>query len=55
VLLKVLLGGGDELDGGKLEATVLETRDDGANEAALLFVSSVTLKIQSLERNLESN
>jgi hypothetical protein len=35
VLLKVLLGRGDELDGSELEATVLEARDDGANEATL--------------------
>lgn len=41
VLLKVLLGGSDELDGGKLEATVLEARDDGANQAALLTVSVI--------------
>jgi hypothetical protein len=33
VLLEVLLGGGGELDGGKLEATALEARDDGADEA----------------------
>ena len=35
VLLKVLLGGGGELDGGKLEATGLEAGDDGADEATL--------------------
>jgi hypothetical protein len=35
VLLEVLLGGADELDGGELEAAVLEAGDDGANEAAL--------------------
>ena len=34
VLLKVLLGGGGKLDGGKLEATALEARDDGADETA---------------------
>ena len=39
VLLEVLLGGSDELDGGKLEATVLEAGDDGADEAALSMVS----------------
>jgi hypothetical protein len=39
VLLEVLLGGGDELDGRKLEAAVLEARDDGANEATLCGVS----------------
>jgi hypothetical protein len=35
VLLEVLLGGGDELDGGELEAAVLEAGDDGADETAL--------------------
>jgi hypothetical protein len=39
VLLKVLLGGRDELDGRKLEAAVLEAGDDGADEAALGRVS----------------
>jgi hypothetical protein len=34
-LLEVLLAGGHELDGSKLEASVLETRDDGANESTL--------------------
>ena len=33
--LEVLLGGGDELDGGKLEAALLEALDDGADQAAL--------------------
>ena len=36
VLLEVLLGGGGELHGNELEATVLEARDDGANQAALV-------------------
>ena len=35
MLLKVLLAGGDKLDGDELEATVLEARDDGTNEATL--------------------
>lgn len=35
MLLEVLLGGGDELDGNELEAAVLEARDDGADQAAL--------------------
>lgn len=35
MLLKVLLGGGNELDGSELEATVLEARDDGSDEATL--------------------
>jgi hypothetical protein len=35
VLLEVLLGGSDELDSGKLEATVLEARDDGADQTTL--------------------
>ena len=33
--LEVLLGGGDQLDGGQLEAALLEALDDGADEAAL--------------------
>jgi hypothetical protein len=41
VLLEVLLGGSDELDGCELEAAVLEAGDDGANEAALGDVSIV--------------
>lgn len=35
VLLEVLLGGSDELDGRELEATVLEARDDGSDQATL--------------------
>jgi len=35
VLLEVLLAGSGELDGDKLEATVLEARQDGANQATL--------------------
>ena len=35
MLLEVLLGGSDELDGCELEAAVLEAGDDGADEAAL--------------------
>lgn len=35
VLLEVLLAWGGELHGNELEATVLEARDDGANEATL--------------------
>lgn len=41
MLLKVLLGGSDELDGSELEATVLEAGDDGSDEAALSTVSTV--------------
>jgi hypothetical protein len=40
VLLEVLLGGSDELDGSKLEAAVLKARDDGADQAALCCVST---------------
>lgn len=36
VLLEVLLAGGGELHGNELEATVLEARDDGANESTLV-------------------
>ena len=39
MLLEVLLGGGDELHGSELVATVLEARDDGTNEATLKNVS----------------
>ena len=35
MLLKVLLAGGDELDGGKLEATLLEAAEDGADKSTL--------------------
>lgn len=35
MLLEVLLGGGGELHGNELEATVLEAGDDGTNEATL--------------------
>ena len=35
VLLQVLLGGSHKLDGGELEAAVLEAGDDGADQAAL--------------------
>jgi hypothetical protein len=35
VLLEVLLGGRDELDGCELEAAVLEAGDDWADQAAL--------------------
>jgi hypothetical protein len=35
VLLEVILAGGGELQGNELEATVLEARDDGTNEATL--------------------
>lgn len=37
VLLEVLLGGSDKLDGSELEAAVLEAGDDVANEATLLY------------------
>lgn len=35
MLLEVLLAWGDELDGNELEATVLEARDDGTDQATL--------------------
>lgn len=45
MLLEVLLGGSDELDGRELEATVLEAGDDRTDEAALFrtMVSIVLL------------
>lgn len=42
VLLEVLLAGGGELDGNKLEAAVLEAGDNGANQAALRPSVAVT-------------
>ena len=39
MLLEVLLAGSDELDSSKLEAAVLEARDDGANKATLCIES----------------
>lgn len=47
VLLEVLLGGGGELDGGKLEATALEAGDDGSNEAALGIGSALSSRSRS--------
>ena len=41
MLLEVLLGGSDHLDTRKLEATVLEAGDDGADQATLLRVLAV--------------
>ena len=35
MLLEVLLGGGDHLDGDELEAALLEAGDDVADEATL--------------------
>ena len=45
MLLEVLLGGGDELDGSELEAAVLEAGDDGADQAALESGRSVLLPL----------
>lgn len=44
--LEVLLGGGDQLDGGKLEATLLEALDDGADEAALWEVLEEVVSLE---------
>ena len=56
VLLEVSLGGGDELDGNELEATGLEARDDGANQATLQVI--VSLQAQNVlwweETNLDA-
>ena len=41
MLLEVLLGGGEELDGGELEAAVLEAGDDGSDEATLVRLAEV--------------
>ena len=40
MLLEVLLGGGDHLQGNELVTTLLETLDDVANEATLLILAS---------------
>ena len=45
VLLEVLLAGGGELHGNELEATVLEARDDGANESTLVDIVSICCSI----------
>jgi hypothetical protein len=54
VLLEVLLGGSDELEGNELEAAVLEARDDRGNEAALNTVrldgNEATRKLVSLQQ-----
>lgn len=49
MLLEVLLAGGGELHGNELEATVLEARDDGANESTLVGIVS---KKRSIARGL---
>jgi hypothetical protein len=49
MLLEVLLGGGDELDADELEATVLEARDNWADESTLCLVSSF-LSIEAVKR-----
>lgn len=48
VLLEVLLAGGGELHGNELEATVLEARDDGADESTLDVVSTCWSIVQAL-------
>lgn len=48
MLLEVLLGRSDELDAGELEATVLETRDDGADESTLLTTLVSTSILQAM-------
>jgi hypothetical protein len=45
VLLEVLLAGGGELHSNELEATVLEARDDGANESTLVEIVSICCAI----------
>ena len=45
MLLEVLLGGSDHLDGRKLEAAVLKAGDDGADEATLLEVLAMFIML----------
>lgn len=49
MLLEVLLGGSDELDGGELEAAVLEAGDDGSYESTLFccYVSDIAIVVGS--------
>ena len=53
VLLEVLLRGSDELDGGELEAAVLEAGDDGTDQAALggVLVLGMDAERSSFERS----
>lgn len=55
MLLEVLLGGGDHLDTGKLEAAVLEAGDDGTNEATLLSTSVHLLSSACFFRGIASH
>lgn len=48
VLLEVVLARGGELHGNELEATVLEARDDGANESTLVDIVSKCCSIAKL-------
>lgn len=50
MLLEVLLARGGELHGNELEATVLEARDDGSNEATLVDAVSKCRSIAELFR-----
>ncbi len=49
MLLEVLLGGSNELDGSELEAAVLETRDDGTDQATL---NAIRLDSNEAKRNI---
>jgi hypothetical protein len=51
VLLEVLLAGASELDGDKLEATVLEALDDGADEAALVLSCQLATSLAIMGAN----
>jgi hypothetical protein len=58
VLLKLGLGRRDQLHGNELEATVLEARDDGADESALKDdqVSSVLIRgVQTIEHQQDGH
>lgn len=48
MLLEVVLARGGELHGNELEATVLEARDDGANESTLVDIVSKCCSIAKL-------
>ena len=49
MLLEVVLARGGELHGNELEATVLEARDDGANESTLVKIVSLMLTLDAAE------
>lgn len=51
MLLEVLLGGGDDLDGGELVALLFEAGDDVADEATLIDMSVFQISSHVGHRN----